>query len=74
MTETTEAKQKWCPFVRVDVFDGGNHHLYAINDKCRASDCMAWRELTTTTTVTDPPGANEVTVSCGGYCGLAGKP
>lgn len=68
-----EAKTKWCPFVR-----GGNlaihhgamvidHHTRSIeNNKCIASECMAWRishrehDLDT----------DEITDF--GYCGLAG--
>ena len=83
MTED-QARKKWCPFVMVKSPSRGvlannrgeaiSKTGQALSTACVASDCMAWREIKTTTTVTDPPGANQVTVTFGGYCGMAGPP
>jgi hypothetical protein len=69
-----EARQRWCPVVRVD---GSNRVHNTLQDgfvnadlsyRCIASECMAWRE-------------HHIELSHGhvdhtkrGYCGLAGQP
>jgi hypothetical protein len=69
----TEAKERWCPFVRFITntdcsatnrwSNPKDEKITELNpDRCRciASDCMMWRQV-------DHPGSK-------GYCGLAGKP
>lgn len=77
MTEN-EAKQRWCPMTRFHVGGGGltydnkpqsdNKAASPKSPLCIASECMMWRNETSTNCHT---GVNRV---CGGYCGLAGKP
>ena len=82
MTED-EARQKWCPFVRV-MYSYGEGDPGAVaasvnreggviphDCRCIASDCMAWRY--------DPQATAFDAELTGkerphGYCGLAGKP
>ena len=79
MTED-EAKQKWCPFVRVieDVGSSYNRVIYAKGDerkdlltenacKCVASDCMMWRWGKTETTM----DGVQYHPAGSGHCGLA---
>jgi len=75
-----EAKTKWCPMFRQSsLSDDGNRNYgnpFNENDRCIASECMAWRwyysiandlALGTSPHKTDGDG-NEL-----GYCGLAGR-
>ena len=77
-TTAYEAREKWCPFVRVSTIRldrGGASTALAVNrtpyessgvhplTRCIASDCMAWRW---DGTAYDPHSH--------GYCGLADKP
>ena len=71
-----EAKEKWCPFGRIALTEGGNVISGPFNrlatraepvsypSICVASRCMAWRFHETETGDAAPFG----------YCGLAGKP
>lgn len=70
-----EAKQKWCPFIRMETDDLEAMPVASNRTatgkwlgKCIASDCMAWRwdEFINITPEAD--------VIREGYCGLAGKP
>lgn len=76
MTED-EAKEKWCPFVRVTVRDDGAYierpeGLCTI--RCIASECMAWRK-DGHKLEPDKHHPNELIETLPiGYCGLAGKP
>jgi len=69
-----EARQKWCPFVRVDGdnrminmktagFD--EEHMY---HHCIGSDCMAWRPFA----YSHVKGGGSFDHH--GYCGIAGRP
>jgi hypothetical protein len=69
-----EAKQKWCPFVRIEgdnrihnmLTDGfDKEHLF---HHCIGSTCMAWRVFSYSHMKGGDP------VDHHGYCGLAGKP
>ena len=73
MTED-EAKQKWCPMVRLGSVNGNAHYEgFCWNNRgddtheanCIASECMAWRE--------DSYWNGESKRITAGYCGLAGK-
>lgn len=73
MTED-EARQKWCPFVRVaypESIGGCNviNRLYNTPSpgpcRCIASGCMAWRW---------EEGAPVLSYTGHGFCGLAGEP
>jgi len=74
MTES-EAKKRWCPFVRMHSPGSGacNRETQTPDMqyyKCIASGCMAWR---------DDEVANQIARSVmenegHGFCGLAGKP
>lgn len=77
MTED-EAKQKWCPMVRA-LFVVGQHGVACnvfqkdgedFKAACIGSDCMMWRKVALTESLTDlyKEGAEST-----GYCGLAGK-
>jgi hypothetical protein len=75
LTET-EARTKWCPFVRFVLdsqgFAAGNRFDGARHSLCIASECMAWRFLgaapTTQMTAEGKP------IESRGFCGLAGRP
>jgi hypothetical protein len=79
MTEE-EAKQRWCPFVRLTADQGGwhtnrdpsmpNSPSDTLAYRCLASACMAWR-VKSETRRTSGGYPYPVTV---GYCGLAGSP
>lgn len=68
MLTETEAKTKWCPFVRTDsvgadcAFNRTTSKLEDYNLQCVASDCMAWRWILVKSTEEKR-----------GYCGIAGK-
>lgn len=84
MSTEAEAREKWCPMVRVgDVFrdDNGNNTAASFNRcsdgtfssfKCVASSCMMWRWKGDT--VPDPKNSNRTIriQTQEGYCGLAG--
>ncbi len=71
-----EAKEKWCPMVRVSSTDTKGMGVPAYNryqalekitsnpksSRCIASECMMWRRV--------PAGE----LKDKGYCGFAGKP
>lgn len=69
MTED-EAKTKWCPMVRVDLYIsnrdlscvGNRSEHNTISDRCIGSACMMWRPRLI---------AGD---AVGGHCGLAEKP
>jgi len=73
----SEARQKWCPFVRFHVRPSGvdksiNNRVTGMDDDplntlCIASDCMAWRWIPEVK-MPHEQADNE------GYRGLAGKP
>lgn len=78
ITTESEAKKKWCPFVRAGMYGEGAAaiRMIAVNRDprqelpelapCLGSGCMAWRvkgELV------KPAGSVVL-----GYCGLAGEP
>jgi translation initiation factor RLI1 len=78
MTED-EAKQKWCPMVRMDKetfgnrFEDGDNVLH--NSNCIGSACMMWRENFEPVGVMDERGLACIEMkNAGGFCGLAGKP
>ena len=64
-----EAKQKWCPFVRVITDDEGivtnNRGEYGQIVNCVGSGCSFWRWSHQDTGPNDPPT---------GFCGAAGLP
>lgn len=69
-----QAKEKWCPFVRVQ---GANRVDNTLTDgfqntnasyHCIGAECMAWREFHLRFAHGDEP------VEKHGYCGLAGRP
>jgi hypothetical protein len=74
MMKESDARNKWCPFVRAPLILEGGIFAVGVNrgpegaddDRlhCRASSCMAWRWYST-----DEHGEKRL-----GYCGLAGKP
>lgn len=75
MTED-DAKQKWCPMVRLGDRDKTERTM------CIGSDCMMWRKdgeryATGKDKIVDA-GHGRKTIQKeyieGGYCGLAGKP
>lgn len=69
-----QAREKWCPMVRVE----GNNRVHNtkadgftnadISYHCIGSECMAWRQHEITYVHGD------VATQHHGYCGLAGKP
>lgn len=67
-----QAREKWCPHVRISASDGpceGNHAANIGADlnplgRCIASDCMAWRW----------DDAGEHVPVPHGFCGLATEP
>ncbi len=62
MKTEAEARQCWCPFVRVNPFGSITNRGDISTTTCIASECMAWR------------WANTIEPERIGYCGLAGKP
>ena len=80
MTEQ-EAREKWCPFVRLGSVQDTNHaEGYCWNNRgedthesdCIASDCMAWRSNLPTYVANEQGSADRRDAKPGGYCGLAG--
>lgn len=80
MTED-EAKEKWCPFVRLLREDSEVSGLVTNRGdqdgtlNCIAFDCMAWRATTRPATTKDVAkcdlyGHGDL-IPTGGYCGLA---
>lgn len=70
----SQARKKWCPFVRVDgnnrmhnlMTDGFDaEHMY---QHCLGTTCMAWRAFN----FSHMKGGSEIEAH--GYCGLAGRP
>ena len=69
-----EARQEWCPMVRVD----GNNRVHNTKSDgyqnadmsyhCIGSSCMAWREYEVSY------AHGDIRTEHRGYCGLAGKP
>lgn len=71
----SQAKTKWCPHARVQLWDMDENDLGIIGNRdrddggpsagtlCLASECMAWRQV-------DRPIGTEA----GGFCGAFGKP
>ncbi len=55
--EEQEAKEKWCPFVRVSTGSAIVMTSRTVNSKCLGRGCMAW----------------EPRVQTMGYCGLIEK-
>ena len=81
MTES-EARKKWCPFVRVSFLTPDGIETCHTNEKfctsrqeagnhCIASDCMAWRWHSYKH---NPPLVSDPTEPTDGYCGLGAKP
>lgn len=63
-----EAKNKWCPFVRVSEYEGGSsYNKFVMPDKfpqssmCIANKCMLWEW----DYIEDEPGT--------GYCGMGNR-
>ena len=65
----SEAKLRWCPFVRTASVPVRRLHL-AEEMLCIGSECMAWRAIPFETTVAN----RQLEKQPAGYCGLAGKP
>lgn len=71
------ARQKWCPFVRID---NSNRRYNTLSDgfenaekmfHCIGTHCMAWRDLA----LSHMKGSvGEAAQERHGYCGLAGRP
>jgi hypothetical protein len=80
MPTETEAKNKWCPFAKVQrpcssdeqfLTDGNREWhsgLPSLETMCIGSTCMAWRKNVKCNSTRD------VCITDSGYCGLAGKP
>ena len=60
-----QARSKWCPMVRSE--NGGRSDSTSQN-RCIASNCMAWREYRISYSHGNSP------IEKHGYCGLAGQP
>lgn len=85
MTES-EAKTKWCPFVRAigdtDVGtmnrwtedDGGKPNPFGNTNLCIGSACMAWRVTDNECAPSDPDSSIQPKPQAAGHCGLAGSP
>jgi len=78
-----EARQKWCPFTRIDsvaksgafnryLNDSARYHLPP-SSHCIASECMAWRWASEPRAKCTYGVADDGSEGIG-YCGLAGKP
>ena len=69
------ARQKWCPFVRIDNSNRIHNSLtdgFQNSDRmyhCIAGDCMGWRQLHLSYLK-----GGETGVTSHGYCGYAGRP
>ncbi len=74
--KTSEARTKWCPFVKIDTttVDGagelrklpGIHKIrFDAGNHCIASDCAMWRTQTS-----GGSGISNAPVKVSGYCGL----
>ena len=80
MKTEDEARQCWCPFVK--LFDDETARYDAkdvgggiVASRCIASDCMAWRWAGYVTSGKLYPNAvKAVNNECVGWCGLAGHP
>lgn len=76
----TDARRKWCPFVRFAKFDGEAPHNRSsdfLNDAprycCIASDCMAWRWIGANPGNPNSQPYLPTDHRATGYCGLAGS-